>query len=507
MISLEEQLKRIRRAGVPLVVIETEDQPDTVRKILTVMTSRKGLSVMQWDKSRAIMGLNEAGIDMAGSICEGKPALIVTGNPSEMLRRIYKCKKAIVIMHNAHRFINNEDVGQGIANLREQYKELNSLFIMLCPSISIPIEMKHDILTIKDRLPTLEEVGSIAKDICDGVGMTAMDDMNKISDTLIGLSAFEAEQTLSTSIYETTPAVEGEKGIIEIDREALWDRKCIAIEQTPGLRISRGKETICGYDNVRNFIKKIMDGKNPPRLVLLIDEIEKLLAGIGGDSSGVSQDQLGITLTTMQENEYDGMIFYGVQGSGKTAVSKEIADYGRVPLAMFDLGAMKGKYVGTSEGMIRGAWNTVGAMGQGRVLVIATCNNITILPPELRRRFTLGTFFFDTPSAAARNMMWEVYEKKYSVNGERPMDEEWTGAEIKICCKIAAKLECSLLEASKYIVPVAISAKEQIDLLRGQASGKFIDASRPGVYQVGRPEAPMRKTVGKRNLNLKDIES
>jgi hypothetical protein len=27
------------------------------------------------------------------------------------------------------------------------------------------------------------------------------------------------------------------------------------------------------------------------------------------------------------------------------------------------------------------------------------------------------------------------------------------------------------------------------------------------VYQIGRPEAPMRKTVGKRNLNLKDIES
>jgi hypothetical protein len=36
---------------------------------------------------------------------------------------------------------------------------------------------------------------------------------------------------------------------------------------------------------------------------------------------------------------------------------------------------------------------------EGRMLFIATCNSIASLPPELRRRFTLGTFFFDLPTA------------------------------------------------------------------------------------------------------------
>jgi SpoVK/Ycf46/Vps4 family AAA+-type ATPase len=125
----------------------------------------------------------------------------------------------------------------------------------------------------------------------------------------------------------------------------------------------------------------------------------------------------------------------------------------------------------------------VEAVSQGRALFIATCNSIASLPPELRRRFTLGTFFFDLPSAAERELIWHIYEKKYGVSGERPEDEGWTGAEIKECCRKAGRLKMPLRQAAQYTVPISKSAAEQVKSLRQQASGKFISASNAGLYR------------------------
>jgi SpoVK/Ycf46/Vps4 family AAA+-type ATPase len=105
------------------------------------------------------------------------------------------------------------------------------------------------------------------------------------------------------------------------------------------------------------------------------------------------------------------------------------------------------------------------------------------LPPELRRRFTLGTFFFDLPSPEERNAIWNIYVAKYGVSGELPDDDGWTGAEIKECCRKAYRLKLTLKESAEYLVPVSRSAADQIKALRQQASGKFISASYPGVYQ------------------------
>ena len=117
------------------------------------------------------------------------------------------------------------------------------------------------------------------------------------------------------------------------------------------------------------------------------------------------------------------------------------------------------------------------------MLFIATCNSIASLPPELRRRFTLGTFFFDLPSDEERETIWGIYLTKYNVSGQLPNDEGWTGAEIKECCRKAHRLGITLMQAARYIVPVSRSAAEQIKALRQMASGKFISASTLGVYQ------------------------
>src|SRR5829696_4154135 len=142
-----------------------------------------------------------------------------------------------------------------------------------------------------------------------------------------------------------------------------------------------------------------------------------------------------------------------------------------------DLSAMQSSLVGGSGERLRAALQVVDAIAQGKSLWIATCNSITSLPPELRRRFTLGTFFFDLPSVEEREAIWKIYLAKWGLDGERPNDEGWTGAEIRECCRKAWRLNLSLKESAEYIVPVSRSAADQIEALRRQASGRFLSAA------------------------------
>jgi hypothetical protein len=55
----------------------------------------------------------------------------------------------------------------------------------------------------------------------------------------------------------------------------------------------------------------------------------------------------------------------------------------------------------------------------------------------------------------------------------------------------------SLLESAKYIVPVSKSAPEQVSALRQIASGKFISADKPGIYEYN-PQSQQNQDEGRR---------
>jgi len=101
----------------------------------------------------------------------------------------------------------------------------------------------------------------------------------------------------------------------------------------------------------------------------------------------------------MQNREAEGIVLIGPPGTAKSMVGKAAGNTGAIPTIAYDLGAMKSGVVGGSGERLRAALSIVDAVSGGRSLWLATCNSIATLPPELRRRFTLGTFFFDLPTA------------------------------------------------------------------------------------------------------------
>lgn len=482
--TLAKNFRAARMVSTPLIGISTSDQAATIDMIVDkVMGKEKSpVPILKWDVVKGITPINE----MGAKLCvergwKDQPEL--TQFPNMALTVAEKLPQGTVLfMINAHLFMSDPNVIQGVWNLRDPYKVNRRTLVLLAPSFRFSPELESDVILLDEPLPSREELEAIIRQMYENAGLEkpAADVVSKAGDAITGLPAFTAEQVVAMSLSKNG-----------IDIDALWERKRKAIEQTPGLTVWRGGERfddIGGYDNAKQFVQRILSGKRAPQTIVFIDEIEKALAGAGssgfGDSSGVSQDQLGQLLSYMQDHHARGLIFIGPPGSGKSAIAKCAGNEAGIPTIALDLGGMKGSLVGESEERVRGALKVVTSVSQDQALFIATCNSIGALPPELRRRFKRGTFFFDLPSAEERVEIWGKYVTKFGLDktDKRPDDEGWTGAEIEQCAEMSDDMGITLREAAEYVVPVSRSAAEQISRLREQASGRFISASKPGVY-------------------------
>lgn len=512
------------RVSTPLIAARTPDPAATVNCIVNVQTKTTTLRtfdnppveppVFLWDMVRGLVALNEKAtpiVKQLNSNAGGKPDALA--HPVEMLVAAQSLPKfSILFMSNAHRDMSNPQYVQGLWNLRDAFKMNTRTIILLCPAITLPPELAQDVLILDEPLPNEEQLANIVRETFEAANLQApkAEVLSRCVDALCGLAAFPAEQVCAMSISKNG-----------MDENALWERKRLQIEQTPGLSVWRGGERftdIGGCSNVKEFLTRIIKGKNRPRAIVFQDEIEKALAGAAGDMSGTTQELLGSQLSFMQDHKSTGLLFIGHPGAAKSAIAKATGNEAGIPTIQFDLGGMKGSLVGESNANMRTALKVVEAVSQGRALFIATCNDITALPPELRRRFSFGTFFFDLPPAKVRDNIWKIYLKKLEIKDkERPADGGWTGAEIENCCNIAWRLDTTLEDASSYIVPLVTSAKERIDKLRREADTRFISAEHPGPYKapegieetesdivvaVGRIPAP-----GRRKINTGDKDA
>jgi SpoVK/Ycf46/Vps4 family AAA+-type ATPase len=173
-------------------------------------------------------------------------------------------------------------------------------------------------------------------------------------------------------------------------------------------------------------VLRIVDAMAP--CILMIDEVEKAFAGAGASGqtdSGVSARMFGAFLSWLNDHETD-------------------------------------------------------------VFVVATSNDIARLPPEFGRseRFD-GMFFLDLPGPQEKDAIWDIYLRQFELdpNQRRPQEEQWTGAEVRACCRLAALMDMPLVQAAQNIVPVAVTAAESVERLRNWASGRCLSAAAPGVYQ------------------------
>jgi hypothetical protein len=492
--TFQEHFRAARRVSTPLVAVRTFDAKSTLGQIRKLLgDTLKDTPMILWDIMNGLRALTEKGKDELAHILAkadlmqeatiGDDGLACTLKLAEYAR-----EDAILLISNAHLFMGKAaNITQGIWNLRDSYKANGNMLVLLChPGATLPAELCNDVLMLDEPLPTVAELTATVRDTFKFAKVDAPSDevIEKAMDALVGLPAFPAEQTTAMCLSVDAKSRKG-----AIDMPELWGRKRSIISQTSGLSVWEGKERledIGGVAVVKEFYKRVIEGRDAPKVIIFMDEIEKAFAGTGTDMSGVKTELTGSMLSWMQDTGIVGSISIGVPGVSKSQLAKSIGgSYGK-PVIKFDLAGMQSGIVGSSGANLRAAQKTVDAIkGDGRVLAIATCNSINSLPPELQGRFNLGTFFFDVPTPEEAAAIWDIYRLRYKVadSDVTPAHIGWTGREIEECARKAWSLRLTLQEAAQYIVPVIKSRADSIAHLRQSCSGKYLSASHPGVYE------------------------
>lgn len=367
-----ERLIKCYKVGVPLVTLETADPGAAIDQIKTAIEAMltapggDGLvkpKIIAWNCVAGVSALNSGGAEAVGKLGNDAKSL----HPVQFLGSLLKVPEGtVVIMHNAHRFLHDIAVVQAIWNLRDSFKANAQMLIMLGAGFRLPVELQNDVIQLVEPLPSQVRLSSVVRELTEGSEIDLTEkQLEEAANAAIGVTEFAAENL-------TALAISREAGL---DIEKLWASKRKKIDETPALKVITGGsfDRLGGLAQAKKFMAGILNGNDAPRAIVFIDEIEKALGGAAGDTSGVSQDQLGKILGHMQDTEATGVLAVGPPGGGKSAFAKAAGSAGRIPTIQLDLGGAKGSLVGQSEQMIRDALKVLDAVSGRKTLWIATC--------------------------------------------------------------------------------------------------------------------------------------
>jgi hypothetical protein len=457
--------------------IQSHEHEDAMAEIGRLCQER-GWRMASWDV--------EAGLRLAGPA--GTPEEVPATDPLAVLRAAGGLatpdSSAILVLVNFHRFPNSPQAVQALARQIVAGKQSRTFLVILSPVVQIPPELEKLFLVVEHELPGREQLQEIAAGIATEAGeLPEGEALAAVLDAAAGLTRYEAEGAYSLSLVR--------HGVVRPD--VIWELKSGMLKKSGLLELYQGGgrfEDLGGLQALKGFCLRAMrrqgqsDPKRRPRGVLLL----------------------------------------GVPGSGKSAFAKALGAETNRPTLILDIGALMGSLVGQTEANVRQAIRIVDAMAPcvcmvdevekalagvggtgdsgvsarlfGNVLTwlndhtsdvftICTCNDISRLPPEFSRaeRFD-GIWFLDLPSRQQKESIWQIYLLAFELdpNQPRPKDDVWTGAEIRACCRLSALLDVPLVAAAQNVVPVAVTAAESVERLRGWTSGRCLDAEQGGLF-------------------------
>lgn len=385
--------------------------------------------------------------------------------------------RCVVIIKHAAAILKDPKMQQAVMNLRNIFKSDQRSVVLVSSWFTLPECLRNDTVIIDEPLPDRNYIESMITSVTQSAGLdfnALGQDMRAVVDAVSGLPSFQTEQALSLSIQR-----EG------FDIARLIKLKEQLVNQTKGLSVhfqTEDYQTIGGLEGFKQYINRLMTGNRPPQVIVWLDEFDKSGINYTGDSNGINADLLGTMLSYMEDTNVMGICLHGVPGSGKSAVIKATgAQFNRIVIRL-DLGAMKGSYVGESETNLRAALRLINALGQGNVLLMATTNSLRGLDSAMKSRFS-DTFFFGLPTSEELEPIWDIQKRLYGVSGTHPMSLGWVGRNVKQCCYKASRLNQSLEDAARTIVPVGVSAAKEIQALCQEAKGQYLCANTGNIYQ------------------------
>ena len=429
-------------------------------------------------------------------------------------------ENAVFVMCDLHAFLGTDNrPGEPgvIRKLREtafefRQSEASKTLIIVAPVRAIPAELDKVTTLIEFPLPEREELkglldGLLTNNSASGVKIeSTTKEIEQLIQAALGLTMIEAENAFARAMVNDAK-------VTPKDIEIVLNEKRQAVRKAGLLEFLNSDidlNNVGGLNNLKRWLSR--------REGSWLEEAEKF---------GLPSPK--------------GVLITGVPGCGKSLTAKATAASWKVPLLRLDIGRVFAGLVGSSEQNLRTAiataeaaapcilWvdeiekgfsGTSGNQDSGTsarvfgyfltwlqekkkpVFVVATANNIDLLPPEFMRKGRFDeVFFVDLPTALEREVIWRIQISSRATDSNKlagiasdpaalkrltDASDNYSGAEIEqaviaglyeaFAGKRGATTE-DLLHAIETMIPLAVTQAEQVAAIRAWASTRAVRAT------------------------------
>jgi SpoVK/Ycf46/Vps4 family AAA+-type ATPase len=517
-----DRLKVLIDSSTPIIVMETVEEVRAVRMVRAACTVLN-LATFEWSVAAGLLRSGStvgevvtSGVhDLAAhggleTLEQNAKALYNSREPAAMLSNLEGITiEAVFILKDLHRHMDDPVVIRRLRDVGQRFAANRKTIVLTAPKIDIPPELKSLVEFFELPLPGRQRLRQIIDETLVRVSKThtlqrKLDSqgLDEVAENLRGLTEEEADRAISQALVTRyalgpeliTDVLDAKKGLLRRSEMVEF----VDVSDTMG--------AVGGLENLKKWLAQRR----------------------GAWDSGAREFGL---------EPPHGVIVLGVQGCGKSLCARAVAGEWKIPLVKFDTSAVYDKFIGETEKRIRKVFQVAEGLapcvlwidelekvfaGSGPasasadagvssrllasflswmqdrkapVFVAATCNNVTVLPPELIRKGRFDELFFvDLPNQGERKQVFSIQLAKRKRNpAEFDLDQiaaaakGYSGAEIDAAVQgglYAAYSEKkqlttqSLIDALAQTVPLSTTRAEEIAGLREWASARAVPASK-----------------------------
>jgi AAA+ superfamily predicted ATPase len=503
MEELRKRVESLVRAGYPALALLTHEEERTVRMLREVSNGLGRRSYLWsvargWHTEDGTINLETGSLQIADA--DGPARSFGAGDALDEIQATCRHRKAVFMFKDLHEFLRKPVVVRKLLDVLHSDEDWT--VVLVAPSIELPSLLEKEVTVLDVPLPDVVELREVlighlrelAKEK-GGVYPVPKGLIERVLKAALGLTERQADCVFRRAICE-------DREFDETDLDLIAEEKRQVIHRTGVMEYCRHDETlghVGGLDALKGWLKL--------------------------RRSAFSEKARAYGLP-----EPKGLFLLGVQGCGKSLVSKAIAAYWRIPLMRLDVGALFSKYIGQTEENLRTALRVSesvapavlwldeiekgfsGVTGGGHsdagttvrifgtfltwmqekakpVFVVATANSIDYLPPELLRKGRFDEIFFvDLPNEREREAIFHIHlERKdrapadYDIAKLAESSDGFSGAEIEqavvdaMYTAFPERREFTtddIVQALERTVSLSESQREKVSALRSWAKGR-----------------------------------
>jgi SpoVK/Ycf46/Vps4 family AAA+-type ATPase len=502
--EIATELETLIRARYPLLQIVSWEE-ERVLKLLDEIAASLGKQLWTWTINGGLVQYRVFGSRVAAP-ADGPKG---TRDPLVALRDILgqAGEPTIYVLKDFHPYLDESSVVRALRDLAIALRSTYSTCILLSPKLVLPAELEKDVTVVDFPLPERDDLlrlfDSLASDLRGNTALTFENNeetRQRLLEAAIGLTMNEVENVCAKILVRR-----GRLSAAEVPE--VYHEKRQIIRKSGVLEYIDPEETIenvGGLTRLKEWLRKRRRAFHP------------------------MARRFGLPMPK-------GVLFLGVQGCGKSLCAKAVSRFWQMPLLRLDMGQLFGSLVGASEENVRRAiriaesiapvilWideidkgfaglssssfsdagTTSRVFGtlltwlqekKAPVFVIATANNVEILPPELLRQGRFDEIFFvDLPTPDERREILRIHitsrrrnPAKYDLDALAAACDGFSGAEIEQVV-VSALYDAfdeehditqeNLLHAIGATRPLAVLMKEEIQKRRTWAQSRTRPAS------------------------------